>query len=84
MTPQCLVVTPTRELAIQIYDETRKFSFSTNLRAALAYGGTSTGEIETLPIYTTPKEHKRSVCRDLFFRSQYISEKLLPKNFFQS
>ena len=75
MTPQCLVVTLTRELAIQIYDETRKFSFSTNLRAALAYGGTSTGEIET------PKEHKRSVCRDLFFRSQYISEKLkLKKN----
>lgn len=41
--PQALVVAPTRELAIQIYMDARKFSYSTMLRAVVLYGGTSVG-----------------------------------------
>jgi len=41
--PQALVITPTRELAIQIYNEARKFAQGSNIKTVLAYGGTSTG-----------------------------------------
>merc|ERR1719238_927708 len=41
--PQAVIVTPTRELANQIYDEARKLSAGSNLKARLAVGGTSTG-----------------------------------------
>ena len=40
--PKCLIVTPTRELAIQIYNEVKKFAFSSPLKSALAYGGEHT------------------------------------------
>lgn len=40
-TPDAIVITPTRELAIQIYRETCKFSHSTMVKAQLAYGGAS-------------------------------------------
>jgi len=40
--PQAVVITPTRELAIQISDEARKFSTGTDVRTALLYGGTAT------------------------------------------
>lgn len=39
--PQAIVVAPTRELASQIYMEARKFSFGTDVRAVVVYGGTS-------------------------------------------
>nr|QOW95195.1 vasa [Ptychodera flava] len=39
--PQALIVTPTRELALQISHEARKFSHSTMIRPVVAYGGTS-------------------------------------------
>lgn len=39
---RALIVTPTRELAIQIYDEARKFSMHSWIKAALAYGGVQT------------------------------------------
>ena len=45
--PECVIITPTRELAIQIYDEARKFSFGTPLKSAIAYGGVATGRTET-------------------------------------
>lgn len=43
-TPDAMVVTPTRELAIQIYKECSKFSFNTMIKTQVAYGGTHTGE----------------------------------------
>ena len=36
---RALAMAPTRELAIQIMDETKKFSFRTGLRICVAYGG---------------------------------------------
>lgn len=41
--PQTLVVAPTRELAIQIFMDARKFAYSTMLRPVVLYGGTSVG-----------------------------------------
>lgn len=40
-TPQVLIVTPTRELAIQIYIEARKFTFGSSLKTEICYGGTA-------------------------------------------
>ena len=41
--PQAVVITPTRELAIQIHNEGRKFSQGSNVKSVVAYGGTSVG-----------------------------------------
>src|SRR5205823_2401341 len=38
--PSALVLVPTRELAVQILDETRPLAATRGLRAAAAYGGT--------------------------------------------
>lgn len=40
--PQVIIVSPTRELAIQIYEEARKFAFSSVLKCEVVYGGTNT------------------------------------------
>merc|ERR1712240_39034 len=42
-TPQALIITPTRELALQIYNEARKFAQGSTLKTVVSYGGTSTG-----------------------------------------
>ncbi|XP_034140754.1 ATP-dependent RNA helicase vasa [Drosophila guanche] len=39
--PQAVIVSPTRELAIQIYHEARKFSYESYLKISILYGGTS-------------------------------------------
>lgn len=39
--PLAVVVTPTRELAVQIFNEARKFAHGTYLRSCVLYGGTS-------------------------------------------
>lgn len=40
--PQVIIVSPTRELTIQIYEQARKFSHNSILRTVVTYGGTST------------------------------------------
>ncbi|XP_052822255.1 ATP-dependent RNA helicase DDX4 isoform X1 [Octopus bimaculoides] len=39
--PEILIVAPTRELAVQIFMDTRKFAYGTSIRSAVVYGGTS-------------------------------------------
>lgn len=39
--PQVIVISPTRELTIQIYEQVLKFSAGTVLKSVVAYGGTS-------------------------------------------
>lgn len=40
--PHVVILSPTRELAIQIFNETRKFAMNTPLKTCILYGGTST------------------------------------------
>jgi len=49
-TPDAMVITPTRELAMQIHKETSKFAFQTMVKAQLAYGGAAV-------------QHQRSMIR---------------------
>jgi len=47
--PAALVLAPTRELTIQIYEEARKFSYQTGLRPVVAYGGAPvTGQLREM------------------------------------
>ncbi|XP_043583700.1 ATP-dependent RNA helicase vasa [Bombus pyrosoma] len=39
--PQALIISPTRELTMQIWQEIAKFSYNSYLKTAVAYGGTS-------------------------------------------
>lgn len=39
--PQAVCIAPTRELALQIYNDCRKFAYRSNIRAVVLYGGTS-------------------------------------------
>lgn len=41
--PQAVIVAPTRELAVQIKDEARKFAAGSVLKSVVVYGGTSSG-----------------------------------------
>ena len=38
------MISPTRELAVQIKDESRKFSAGSGIKSAVLYGGTSTAQ----------------------------------------
>ncbi|CAH0713272.1 unnamed protein product, partial [Brenthis ino] len=39
--PQVIIVAPTRELTLQIFNEARKFSYGSVIKIAVAYGGTA-------------------------------------------
>jgi probable ATP-dependent RNA helicase DDX4 len=39
--PHAVIISPTRELAIQIFEEARKFSYGSIVKTVVAYGGTS-------------------------------------------
>lgn len=39
--PQAVIMTPTRELTIQIFNEARKFAHGSIIKVAMAYGGTA-------------------------------------------
>ena len=41
--PEVLIISPTRELTLQIYNEARKFVHETIYRPVVVYGGTSVG-----------------------------------------
>nr|XP_039253499.1 ATP-dependent RNA helicase DDX3X-like [Styela clava] len=41
--PLALILSPTRELASQIYDESRKFSYRSHVRPCVIYGGADVG-----------------------------------------
>ncbi len=41
--PSALVLAPTRELAVQIYEEAKKFSWKTFLKCCVVYGGSEVG-----------------------------------------
>lgn len=40
--PQALVISPTRELAVQIFNEARKFANRSIIKVCCIYGGTGT------------------------------------------
>ncbi|XP_041937289.1 DEAD-box helicase 3 X-linked a isoform X9 [Alosa sapidissima] len=42
--PISLVLAPTRELALQIYDESRKFAYRSRVRPCVVYGGADIGQ----------------------------------------
>ncbi|KAF9615129.1 hypothetical protein IFM89_022059 [Coptis chinensis] len=41
--PLALIISPTRELSCQIYDEVKKFSYQTGVKVVVAYGGAPMG-----------------------------------------
>ncbi|WOK93930.1 hypothetical protein Cni_G02631 [Canna indica] len=51
--PKALILSPTRELAIQIHEEAKKFGYQTGIRVVVLYGGT--------PVHLQLRELQRGV-----------------------
>ena len=56
--PSALVLSPTRELSSQIYEESRKFAYQTGLRPVVVYGGAPV--VHQVCDSTYPRIHPRS------------------------
>lgn len=67
--PQVLIVTPTRELAIQIYEQCRMFAKGTRLMAQCLYGGTDVRFVRTvsLPLFHCQQQES------IFLVKKYLS-----------
>ncbi len=59
--PQALVLSPTRELSCQIYDEARKFMWQTGLRAVVVYGGAPV-VVQVRPMAAPPNKSCHRLC----------------------
>ncbi|CAG9859411.1 unnamed protein product [Phyllotreta striolata] len=46
--PRCIIVSPTRELAIQIFEQSKKFAHNSIIKTVVAYGGTSVNHQRTV------------------------------------
>lgn len=57
--PQCIIMSPTRELAIQIREVVYKLTLGTVIKHSILYGGTSTG-------------HQKSQLAVIFYILGYI------------
>ena len=71
--PQVLIVTPTRELAIQIYEQCRMFAKNTGLMAQCLYGGTDVRFVRSVSLSLSNfYQHESSFVDDK--KSKRISE----------
>ena len=65
--PEAVVVAPTRELAIQIKEEARKFSSGSTIKPVVAYGGTSVGfQLSTLFKGMYKDTFITTICTEIF------------------
>lgn len=53
--PNVIIVSPTRELTIQIYDQARKFASNSIVKAEVIYGGTSVHHQRNKIMVSVPK-----------------------------
>jgi superfamily II DNA/RNA helicase len=67
--PQCIIVSPTRELAIQIYNEGRKFALGSILKIGISYGGTRLGDqMRAISVSNSIDSHITFIIKYEFYR----------------
>lgn len=66
--PLALIISPTRELSLQIYNESRKFAYRTPITSALLYGGRENyrEQINKLRVSRAWSRHSSSILSNLF------------------
>lgn len=73
--PLALILSPTRELSSQIYDESKKFCYQTGLRPVVVYGGAPV--VNQVCLYFTKGQNFRLPCLhtlQVSFGSSILSE----------